>query len=180
MSRTNRISVYVSDSDQSRLEREADDAGMSLSGYVMHLVERQWQAQDTEATADQLDVEEKVERIVADARDELLGIARSVEQRNDDVADMTARAGAYSIANFELHKDEFDPPEARKAEALLTGSRRLRDPIDEHPDRDLDTDEASDDATEQTEEGSIFDRLRDKEPDHDDSSNDRSLVEDLR
>ena len=78
--------------------------------------------------------------------DELVGIARSVEDRNEDVADMTARAGSYSIANFELLKDEFDPAEARKAETLLNGSRRLREPLNEHPDRDLDVDEADDDV----------------------------------
>jgi len=167
MSRTNRVDVYVSDSDLSRLEREADEADMSLSGYCMSLIERQWEAEDVEAAADRMDAEEKVEAIVADARDELTSIARDIEQRNDDVADMTARAGSYSIANFELLKDEFDPAESRKAETLLTGSRRLREPLDEHPDRDLDIDpdeaDGSSDASEEsTDAGNLIQELRDK------------------
>jgi hypothetical protein len=167
MSRTNRVDVYVSDSDLSRLEREADEADMSLSGYCMSLIERQWEAEDVEAAADRMDAEEKVEQIVADARDELTSIARDVEQRNEDVADMTARAGSYSIANFELLKDEFDPAESRKAETLLTGSRRLREPLDEHPDRDLDVDpdeaDGSSDASEEsTDAGNLIQELRDK------------------
>jgi hypothetical protein len=141
MGRTEKLTVYVSESDRNRIEREAESQGVSVSSYFMQAVERQWERDDVEAAADQLAVEEKVEQIVADARDELLGIARSVERRNDDVADMTARAGTYSIANFELMKDEFDPAESRKAESLLIGSRRLRQPIDEHPDRDLDAEE---------------------------------------
>ena len=163
--------MYVSDSDLSRLEREADEADMSLSGYCMSLIERQWEAEDVEAAADRMDAEEKVEQIVADARDELTSIVRDVEQRNEDVADMTARAGSYSIANFELLKDEFDPAESRKAETLLTGSRRLRDPLEDHPDRDLDVDpdEADDENGKSEDEG--------KESDEDDS---RNLIEELR
>jgi hypothetical protein len=155
--------MYVSDSDLSRLEREAEDADMSLSGYCMSLIERQWKREDAEAAADQMDAEEKVEQIVADARDELVGIARSVDQRNQDVADMTARAGSYSIANFELLKDEFDPAESRKAETLLTGSRRLREPLAEHPDRDLDIDPDETDADESDEDDarSLVEELRD-------------------
>ena len=166
MSRTNRVDVYVSDSDLSRLEREADEAGMSLSGYCMSLIERQWEAEDVEAAADRMDAEEKVEQIVADARDELTSIARDVEQRNEDVADMTARAGSYSIANFELLKDAHDPAEARKAETLLAGSRRLREPLEEHPDRDLDVDpdeaDGSSDDSEGSDAGNLIKELRDK------------------
>lgn len=167
MSRTNRVDVYVSDSDLSRLEREADEADMSLSGYCMSLIERQWEAEDVEAAADRMDAEEKVEQIVADARDELTSIARDVEQRNEDVADMTARAGSYSIANFELLKDAHEPAELRKAETLLTGSRRLREPLDEHPDRDLDVDPdeadgSSDDSEGSTDAGNLIQELRDK------------------
>lgn len=153
MGRTEKLTVYVSESDRNRIEREADSQGVSVSSYFMQAVERQWERDDVEAAADQLAVEEKVEQIVADARDELVGIARAVERRNDDVADMTARAGSYSIANFELLKDEFDPAESRKAESLLVGSRRLRKPIDEHPDRDLgdgDGDEGEDNDKELT------------------------------
>ena len=166
MSRTNRVDVYVSDSDLSRLEREADEADMSLSGYCMSLIERQWEAEDVEAAADRMDAEEKVEQIVADARDELTSIARDVEQRNEDVADMTARAGSYSIANFELLKDAHDPAEARKAETLLTGSRRLREPLEDHPDRDLDVDpdeaDGSSDDSEGSDAGNLIKELRDK------------------
>jgi len=166
MTRPNKVTFYVSDEELSRLDREADDRNMSRSGYVLSAIQRQWKAEDADEAADRMNAEEKVEQIVADARDELTSIARSVEDRNEAVADMTARSGAYSIANFELLKDEFDPAEARKAETLLTGSRRLREPLDEHPDRDLDVDEADenegDDSEGSTDAGNLIKELRDK------------------
>lgn len=163
MTRSNKVTVYVNDAELSRLEREANDRNMSRSGYVLGAIQRQWRDEDADEAADRMNAEEKVEQIVADARDELVGIARSVDQRNEDVADMTARAGSYSIANFELLKDEFDPAESRKAETLLTGSRRLREPLEEHPDRDLDVDPDETDADESDEDDarSLVEELRD-------------------
>ena len=102
MTRSNKVTVYVNDAELSRLDREAGEANMSRSGYVLGAIQRQWLAEDADEAADRMNAEEKVEQIIADARDELVGIARSVEDRNEDVADMTARAGSYSIANFEL------------------------------------------------------------------------------
>ena len=167
MTRSNKVTVYVNDEELSRLDREAGEANMSRSGYVLSAIQRQWLDEDADEAADRMNAEEKVEQIVADARDELVGIARSVEDRNEAVADMTARAGSYSIANFELLKDEFDPAESRKAETLLTGSRRLREPLDEHPDRDLDVDPdeangSSDASEESTDAGNLIKELRDK------------------
>jgi len=163
VTRSNKVTVYVNDAELSRLEREANDRNMSRSGYVLGAIQRQWRDEDADEAADRMNAEEKVEQIVADARDELVGIARSVDQRNEDVADMTARAGSYSIANFELLKDEFDPAESRKAETLLTGSRRLREPLEEHPDRDLDVDPDETDADESDEDDarSLVEELRD-------------------
>ena len=170
MTRPNKVTFYVNDEELSRLDREAGEANMSRSSYVLSAIQRQWKAEDADEAADRMNAEEKVEQIVADARDELVGIARDVEQRNENVADMTARAGSYSIANFELLKDAHDPAEARKAETLLTGSRRLRSPLEEHPDRDLDVDEADEngksedegDASEgSTDAGNLIKELRD-------------------
>ena len=163
MTRSNKVTVYVNDAELSRLEREATDRNMSQSGYVLGAIQRQWRDDDADEAADRMNAEEKVEQIVADAREELMGIARSVDQRNEDVADMTARAGSYSIANFELLKDEFDPVESRKAETLLTGSRRLREPLADHPDRDLDVDDPDENEIEEDEDDarSLVEELRD-------------------
>ena len=165
MTRPNKVTFYVNDEELSRLDREAGEADMSRSAHILATIQRQWLDEDADEAADRMNAEEKVEQIVADARDELVGIVRDVERRNEDVADMTARAGSYSIANFELLKDEFDPAESRKAETLLMGSRRLREPLAEHPDRDLDVDPAETDASENGES---------------DEDGPRNIVEELR
>jgi len=134
MSNTNRVDMYVSDSTLNRIEREAEEADKSRSKYLRDILQHHWDDSDLEERNDELQLEEKVERIAADARDSLTRIAESVEQRNNDVADMTARAGVYSIANYEMLKTIHSPSEKRKKKSLLIGSRRLREPLDDHAD----------------------------------------------
>ena len=125
MSRTSPISIYASATDRQRLRDEADDRDMSLSGYIMWIVEQHWQERDVEAEADRANVEERVEQMVSAARDDLTKIAENVEQRNDALADMVARSGTYSVATWELLKR--DVPDGTRQDALAAGSRRLRD-----------------------------------------------------
>ena len=71
MSNTNPISLYVSEAERNRLEREAEDADMSLSGYIMSHVRAEWDREDTEAAAARMNPEEKIELLVADAKTSL-------------------------------------------------------------------------------------------------------------
>jgi sugar-specific transcriptional regulator TrmB len=123
-----------------RLETEADERDMPLSGYIVSIIERHWQTEDVETAADQANVEERVEAMVSAARDDLTEIAEDIEQRNDALADAVMKGGTYSIANFELLKRDF--PDAERKQYLKTGSRRLRG--DDVPDPDLD--DSQDDA----------------------------------
>ena len=152
MSRTNKFTVYVSDADQARIEREADEAGMSVSGYVMSAVQERWTDEDTEEAAKEAQLEERVERMASKATDEIEALIEQQQQRTEQMADMAARSAVYSIANFELLKLTQKPPEAARTKSLQIGSRRLRDPFD--PDADANTDLAieADDSAEQAEQ----------------------------
>jgi uncharacterized membrane protein len=152
MSRTNQIGVYVSDADQSRLEREADEAEMTVSSYIMSIVRNQWTSEDTEEAAKEARVEERVERMTSEATDEMAAMIEQQQQRTEQMADMAARSAVYSIANFELLKLTQKPPEAARTKSLQIGSRRLRDPFD--PDADVNVDLAieTDDGPEQAEQ----------------------------
>jgi uncharacterized membrane protein len=152
MSRTNQIGVYVSDADQSRLEREADKAEMTVSSYIMSIVRNQWTSEDTEEAAKEARVEERVERMTSEATDEMAAMIEQQQQRTEQMADMAARSAVYSIANFELLKLTQKPPEAARTKSLQIGSRRLRDPFD--PDADMNVDLAieTDDSAEQAEQ----------------------------
>ena len=128
MSRTNPISIYASAADRQRLETEADDRDMSLSGYIMWIVEQHWQSEDVEFEANRANVEERVEAMVSAARDDLTEIAENAEQRNDAIADAVMKGGTYSAANWELLKRGVS--DAERQEYLSTGSRRLREPLE--------------------------------------------------
>ena len=128
MSNASPISLYVSEAERNRLEREAEAADESLSSYVMGHVRDEWDREDTEAAAARMDAEEKIELLVADAKDELASIAESIEEQNAAQRDMLAIAGKYPIANWEAMKYIDDPPESVRTDALETAERRLRKP----------------------------------------------------
>jgi uncharacterized membrane protein len=152
MSRTNQIGVYVSDADQSRLEREADEAEMTVSSYIMSIVRNQWTSEDTEEAAKEARVEERVERMTSEATDEMAAMIEQQQQRTEQMADMAARSAVYSIANFELLKLTQKPPEAARTKSLQIGSRRLRDPFDPDADANVDLAIETDDSAEQAEQ----------------------------
>lgn len=63
MSNTDHITVYVNNEERTRIQREADEAGMSMSAYIIAAPEDRWAREDTEATAERVEVEERaVER----------------------------------------------------------------------------------------------------------------------
>ena len=152
MSRTNQIGVYVSDADQSRLEREAEDADMTVSRYIMSIVQKEWTGEDTEEAAKEARVEERVERMASEATDEIEAMIEQQQQRTEQMADMAARSAVYSIANFELLKLTQKPPEAARTKSLQIGSRRLRDPFDPDADANVDLAIETDDGPEQAEQ----------------------------
>lgn len=152
MSRTNQIGVYVSDADQSRLEREAEDADMTVSRYIMSIVQKEWTGEDTEEAAKEARVEERVERMASEATDEIEAMIGQQQQRTEQMADMAARSAVYSIANFELLKPTQKPPEAARTKSLQIGSRRLRDPFDPDADANVDLAIETDDGPEQAEQ----------------------------
>ena len=128
MSNTNPISLYVSEAERNRLEREAEAADKSLSSYIMGHVRDEWDREDTEAAAARMDPEEKIELLVADAKDELTSIAEGIEEQQAAQRDMLAIAGKYPIANWEVMKYIDDPPESVRSDAIETAERRLRKP----------------------------------------------------
>ena len=142
MTRDQRITVYVSEQERSRIEREAEAEHMALSNYVMSAVEDKWNRQDTQETAERIEIEERVERITSQATDDMAAMLEQMQQRNDQLVDMVARSAVYSIGNFEALKYSQKLPEEVKTNALKIGSRRLREPLDLAADQEAVTDES--------------------------------------
>lgn len=125
MNRNERITIYVSEEEQKHLENEADAEGETLSSYLYKLIQEQRRREGADRAATETNAEERIEALIAEGTETLEEIAA-------DIRDMNARAGAYSVANFELLKSNY--PDARRKEVLETGARRLRYPLEEHVD----------------------------------------------
>lgn len=145
MTRDTVISVYVSESEKNHLKSEADDEGETLSSYVYKLAQAERKRRGVEKAATDLSAEERIEALIADDTDTLEEIAK-------DTKDLNARAGAYSVANFELLKQNY--PDARRKEVLRTGSRRLRYPLEEHADLQVTSDEDENDQDDDRDDNS--------------------------
>lgn len=130
MTDLNTISVYANNEKRNRIEREADEADMSMSRYILSVLEEKWTNEDVGEVAQEARVEERVERLTSHAADEIEALVEQQQQRTEQMADMAARSAVYSIANFELLKLTQKPPEAARTKSLQIGARRLRDPFD--------------------------------------------------
>jgi hypothetical protein len=145
MTRDTVISVYVSESEKNHLKSEADDEGETLSSYVYKLAQAERKRRGVEKAATDLSAEERIEALITEAKEDLTEIA-------EDTKDLNARAGAYSVANFELLKQNY--PDARRKEVLRTGSRRLRYPLEEHADLQVTSDEDENDQDDDRDDNS--------------------------
>lgn len=158
MSRDTPITFYVEKSEAESLRREADRQDKSLSTHVYDLVTAERDRKTSDERLRELNAEERIEGLLADVRD-----------LHADMSNMTARAGVYSIANFELLKR--DHTDSLRQDALDTGSQRLRKPIEEHDHSGGGSASGS---------RSIFDEIRDDKDELTDKERAQSLVDDLQ
>ncbi|MFC7158033.1 hypothetical protein ACFQPA_21900 [Halomarina halobia] len=161
MARDQRLTLYVGKGEKGQIEEEADERDLSVSEYLYRLVQKQRQSEAAERLIEESEAERHIEQLLADGRDELVAVA-------DDVRDLSARGNVYAIALWELLKTEH--PDTERREALSTAARRLRIPVEEHPDLhpadvdtdgDADRDDGGDVDEEGASEGSGFGALRD-------------------
>lgn len=125
MTRDELISVYVTKEDKKHIQAEANEAGETLSSYLYKLIQEQRRREGVDRAATELNAEERIEALIAEGTENLEEIA-------EDIKDINARAGVYSIANFELLKQNY--PDARRKEVLETGAKRIRYPLEEYAD----------------------------------------------
>lgn len=129
MAKDAKISLYVTPERKRELERRADDADMGVSPYIDRLIERQLRMDAENEISAETRAAENLQRIIDDG-------VRDIRDATEDLREITAKSGAYSIANFEFLKQDHGEPEIN--DALSTGARRLRD-SDETADQDDET-----------------------------------------
>jgi predicted transcriptional regulator len=149
MVRDTKLTLYVEDETKTELQARADQADQSLSAYLRTALHRDLQREAQDELASEIRAEERIQELITS------GIER-MERTADQIADMNAKMGVYSVANFELLKQDYK--DATRRDALSTGARRLRQDLDVPlDDLEIENEHESDDR-EQNE--SIFDDLR--------------------
>ncbi|NKE37905.1 hypothetical protein GWG54_19320 [Natronococcus sp. JC468] len=125
MTRDQPISLYVTESEKKQLQAEADAADETLSSYLYKLIQKQRQAEELDKAATELNAEERIEAMIAEATDTL-------EETAEDIRDIHARAGTYPLVNFRLLQRQFRVPEPWIDEEFSRASRKLRVPFNQH------------------------------------------------
>lgn len=124
------------------LERDiaelAENAGVSRSEYARRVLKQHVTEQYAEDINREARAEERIEAIVERGKDEIRAELEEFTRTARMIQELTARAGVYSIANFEL--DKRDHKDAYRREALSTGARRLHGDLLDGVDLDLDVD----------------------------------------
>lgn len=128
-SRTEGVSLYLTPAEKDAVEWEAAAADESLSAYLTRLV-RQQRQQDAEAElAETLNPENRLLDVAAEATYRMTESVDCVEQMAEYIREMHACSGTYAAANFELLKRDVADP--YRQDALRTGRRRMRTPLDD-------------------------------------------------
>jgi hypothetical protein len=115
--RDTQITVYVTDERKAELKQRADEEDTSMSGIINDMIDRQIQQDAQDAIASEARAEERIQELISVGTEQMVETAK-------EIRDMNAKFGAYTIANFELMKQ--DRSDHVRQEALDTGARWMR------------------------------------------------------
>lgn len=134
--------MYVTKERKNEIERRAEQEDLSISVYLNRLVGRQLIRESEDEIASETRAAERLQQVIDRG-------TRQLREATDDLREMQAKQGVYSIANFEFLKQQ--QKEQTINDALSTGARRLREdiePIEGEPDRDdSENDDGDDDSS---------------------------------
>lgn len=115
------ITAYAGEELAREVSRRADAKDMSESEYITQVLDQHIHGEAVGEKAREHRVEQRIQELVAEARDE-------IADATDGLEDLIAKSGVYSIAVWELVKDEYDDP--AREHALAVGTERLREDLD--------------------------------------------------
>jgi hypothetical protein len=119
--RDTQITVYVTDERKAELKQRANEEDTSMSGIINDMIDRQLQQDAQDAIASEARAEERIQELISVGTEQMVETAK-------EIRDMNAKFGAYTIANFELMKQDRSA-HVRK-DALDTGARRIRQDLE--------------------------------------------------
>jgi len=162
--RDTQITVYVTDERKAELKQRADEEDTSMSGIINDMIDRQLQQDAQDAIASEARAEERIQELISVGTEQMVETAK-------EIRDMNAKFGAYTIANFELMKQ--DRSDHVRQEALNTGARRMRQDLEtsiQEVGEDTSATKASAETT--TESSTTQHPTNDEEPDSPDAATD--------
>jgi plasmid stability protein len=151
------LTIYLDEPLKRELREAAEAEDRSMSDYCRHVLQNHLKDKHSKELTAQTRVEERIEELISIGIDELTQTARQI-------ADMNAKMGVYSVANFEMIKQNH--PDALRRDALATGSRRLRDELGAEILDDIDAAPPADHGTgadDAADGDPVFDLDRDRE-----------------
>lgn len=115
------ITAYADEELAREVSRRAEAKDMSESEYITQVLDQHIHDETVGEKAREHRAEQRIQELVAEARDE-------IADATDGLEDLIAKSGVYSIAVWELVKDEYDDP--AREHALAMGTERLREDLD--------------------------------------------------
>ena len=122
--------MYVTQERKNEIERQAEQEDISVSAYLNRAVGRQLIREAEDEIVTETRAAERLEKLIDRG-------TRQLRDATDDLRELQAKQGVYTIANFEFLIQ--DQKQVTINDALSTGARRLRqdiDPIAAQPDPD--------------------------------------------
>jgi hypothetical protein len=115
------LTTYVEDDLADEIQQRANQDEVTVSTYIADVLSQHIREQAVEDTMHQTSAEQRVEELVAQARDELLA---TTEQMNE----LLAKTGVNTIATWELVKRDYS--DGVRQHALSQGAQRLHGELD--------------------------------------------------
>lgn len=126
---SNRLTLHLDPPTKRDIRERAEETDESMSSIAREAIRQYLSEERAKELNTQTLVEERIEELVSIGIDELTETA-------NQIAKMNAKMGVYSVANFEMIKQQH--PDAMRRDALSTGSKRLKKDLNEGILSDLD------------------------------------------
>lgn len=116
--RSEKVEFYVTPDKKQEIERAADEAEMTLSSWCASRIDEILHQDALEAKNQEYQAEQRIEELIARATDE-------IEAAAEDLRETQVKSGVYSIATWELVKQDIG--EVQRQDALSDAASRVRD-----------------------------------------------------
>ncbi|WP_226013584.1 hypothetical protein [Halomicrobium salinisoli] len=116
--RSEKVEFYVTPDTKREIERAAEKAEMTVSSWCASRIDEILHNDALEAKSQEYQAEQRIEELIARATDE-------IEAAAEELRETQVKSGVYSIATWELLKQDID--ELQRQNALSDAAERVRD-----------------------------------------------------